>query len=84
VLLQPPPDAAPIIINLPPVEPKSDLQGLADVLFGALGLTGVLVLGAVLLGVIVAGAIYLKHARDERRSEGTGTSEGPGGLHLNL
>jgi len=74
VLFQPPPDAAPIIINLPPIEPKSDLQGLADVLFGALGLTGVLVLGAVVLGIVVAGAIYFKHWLEERRGEG-GQSE---------
>jgi hypothetical protein len=74
VLFQPPPDAAPIIINLPPVEPKSDLQGLADVLFGALGLTGVIVLGAVVLGIAVAGAIYFKHWLEKRRGEGP-TSE---------
>jgi hypothetical protein len=42
------------------IMPKSgDPTGLSDVLIGALGLTGVLVLGAVLLAAIFAGLLFL-------------------------
>ena len=41
----------PIIVKL--VEP-SELSGLADVLLGAIGLTGALTLGAILAGLLVA------------------------------
>ena len=36
-------------------EPKSDLEGLSDVLLGSLGLTGLITLGALLLGVADGG-----------------------------
>jgi hypothetical protein len=51
---------APIIVKL---APKRDPTGLADVLLGALGLTGVLVLGALVLGVAVAGILFLIRSR---------------------
>jgi len=41
------------------IQPPSDVEGLADVLLGALGLTGILVLSAVLLALVFAGGLYL-------------------------
>jgi hypothetical protein len=41
------------------IQPPSDVEGLADVLLGALGLTGVLVLSAVVLALVFAGVLYL-------------------------
>ena len=41
------------------IQPPSDVEGLADVLLGALGLTGNLVLSAVLLALVFAGGLYL-------------------------
>lgn len=41
------------------IQPPSDVEGLADVLLGSLGLTGVLVLSAVALALLFAGALYL-------------------------
>ena len=66
------------MIDLPPAEQASDLEGLADVLLGALGLTGIIVVGAVVFGVVVGGLIYLRNEIQRRRSEGSGESEGPG------
>lgn len=46
----------PIIVRLPqdtPVEPTS----IPDILIGALGLTGVMLLSALLLGVVLGGAL---------------------------
>lgn len=52
----------PIIIDI--TEPASNpVGGLADVLIGALGLTGALALGAALLGVIVAGLLFWVRSR---------------------
>ena len=45
------------------VPPPSDVEGLADVLFGALGLTGILVLSAVVLALIFAGGLFLFRSR---------------------
>ena len=45
----------PIIVKI--VEPPGDPTGLAAVLIGALGLTGVIVLIAVLLGLVMAGVL---------------------------
>jgi hypothetical protein len=41
------------------IQPPSDVEGLADVLIGSLGLTGVLVLSAVVLALVFAGSLYL-------------------------
>jgi hypothetical protein len=46
-----------VIVKL--IQPPSDVEGLADVLLGSLGLVGVLVLGAVVLAVLFAGGLYL-------------------------
>jgi hypothetical protein len=51
---------APIVVRF---APKRDPTGLADVLLGALGLTGVLVLGALLLGAAFAGILYVIRSR---------------------
>ena len=56
---------SPIIVKI--VEAPHDPTGLADVLLGALGLTGVLTLGAVALGVLVAGVLFLKRSRHPLR-----------------
>ena len=52
---QAPPDG--VVVKIIP--PASDVEGLADVLVGALGLTGILVLSAVLLALVFAGGLYL-------------------------
>jgi hypothetical protein len=51
---------APIIVRL---APKRDPTGLADVLLGALGLTGALVIGALLLGAAFAAILFLLRSR---------------------
>ena len=43
--------------------PNKDLVGLADVLFGSLGLTGVLVLGAVVAAAVFAGVLFWIRSR---------------------
>jgi hypothetical protein len=43
--------------------PNKDLVGLADVLFGSLGLTGVLVLMAVAAALVFAGVLFWIRAR---------------------
>ena len=45
------------------VEPKGDPTGLSDVLIGALGLTGALILVAMLLAAVFAGLLFLWRAR---------------------
>jgi hypothetical protein len=59
--LQQPPDA-PFVIDITP-PPKTDPTGLSDVLVGALGLSGVLILCAVLLAAILAGILFLWRSR---------------------
>ena len=51
----------PIIVKI--VELPSDPTGLADVLVGALGLTGAIVVIAVLLGVLMAGVLFWIRSR---------------------
>ena len=54
----------PIIVKIIPPEAKSELSGLADVLLGSLGLTGVIVLAAVLMGALMAGVMFWVRSRD--------------------
>jgi hypothetical protein len=61
LLLQQPPDS-PVIVNITE-PPKGDPTGLSDVLIGALGLSGVLILCAVILAVLLAGALFLWRSR---------------------
>jgi hypothetical protein len=53
----------PIIVKIIPPEQKSELSGLADVLLGSLGLTGVIVLAAVLFGVLMAAVMFWVRSR---------------------
>ena len=54
-LVQPPPDAFTVKIMPKP----TDVEGLADVLIGSLGLAGVMVLAGVVLALLFAGGLYL-------------------------
>ena len=54
----------PIIVRIPQDPPTSELSGLADVLLGSLGLTGVIVLAAVALGALMAGIMFWVRSRD--------------------
>jgi len=51
----------PFIVKL--VELPSDPTGLADVLIGALGLTGVIVIMAVLLGFVLGAVLFWIRSR---------------------
>jgi hypothetical protein len=55
----------PIIVKIIPPEQKSELSGLADVLLGSLGLTGVIVLAAVLMGALMAGVMFWVRSRSD-------------------
>jgi hypothetical protein len=55
----------PIIVRIPQDPPKSELSGLADVLLGSLGLTGVIVIAAILLGVVMAGVMFWMRSRSD-------------------
>jgi hypothetical protein len=64
VLAQSQPDK-PIIVRIPQDPPKSELSGLADVLLGSLGLTGVIVIAAVLLGAVMASVMFWVRSRSD-------------------
>jgi len=51
----------PVIVKI--IEPNKDLVGLEDVLFGSLGLTGVLVLLSVIAAVLFAGLLFWFRSR---------------------
>ena len=51
-----------MIINITE-PPKGDPTGLSDVLIGALGLSGALILCAVLLALLFAGALFFWRSR---------------------
>jgi hypothetical protein len=53
----------PIIVKI--LEPESEMRGLADVLIGALGLTGLLMLGAILAAGVFAGVLFWIRSRAE-------------------
>jgi hypothetical protein len=55
--------SGPIIVSIPKDPPKSELSGLADVLLGSLGLTGVIVIAAVLMGALMAGLMFWVRSR---------------------
>ena len=54
--------SSPIIVKI--VEPKSD--SLYDVLYGALGLTGVLALASVVAAVLLGGVLFWLRSRESR------------------
>jgi hypothetical protein len=53
----------PIIVKIIEPAAKSELTGLADVLLGSLGLTGVIVLAAVVAGLLFAGVLVWLRSR---------------------
>ena len=53
--------APPIIVKL--IEPDNDPIGLADVVIGALGLSGAMAVCAILLGVLLAGVLFFVRSR---------------------
>ena len=53
----------PIIVTIKQTPPPSELSGLADVLLGSLGLTGVIVVAAVLMGALLAVAMFWIRSR---------------------
>jgi hypothetical protein len=57
---QPPP---PIIVKIiePPYDPT---EGLADVLMGALGVSGVIFVGAMVMGVLLAAVLFWVRSRE--------------------
>jgi hypothetical protein len=52
-------------VKIIPPEAKSELSGLADVLLGSLGLTGIIVVAAVLLGAVMAGVMFWVRSRSD-------------------
>ena len=62
-LLQvPSPQSDPIIVSIAEPE-QSDLVGLADVLLGSMGLTGVLVLVSIVAAAVFAGVLFWVRSR---------------------
>jgi len=59
-VIQPPPQD-PVVVRI--IEPNKDLVGLEDVLFGSLGLTGVLVLVSVVAALLFAGVLFWFRSR---------------------
>ena len=55
----------PIIVTITEPAAKSELSGLADVLLGSLGLTGVILLAAVVLGAALAVVMFWVRSRQE-------------------
>ena len=51
----------PIIVKI--IQPPGDPTGLADVLIGSLGLTGVILAIALLFGVVMAGVLFWIRSR---------------------
>jgi ABC-type phosphate transport system permease subunit len=62
---QPSQPEPPIIVKI--VEPPGDPTGIADVLIGSLGLTGVITLLAVVLGALLAGVMFWVRSRSDTR-----------------
>jgi hypothetical protein len=57
-----PPPAEPVIVKI--VEPPArELEGLADVLIGAIGLTGVITLAAVVVGFLFGSLMFWYRSR---------------------
>lgn len=71
----------PIIVSV--VEQPIQGTSVADVLLGAIGLTGVLVLLAVLLGLALGGVIVLYKRRAERdRTDGPRAGADSDAIHI--
>jgi hypothetical protein len=57
-LQQPPP---PIIVRI--IEPADPTGGLGDLLLSALGVSGVMFIGAILMGIVTAAILYWLRSR---------------------
>jgi hypothetical protein len=55
------PSNDPIIVKI--IDPPPEISGLADVLLGALGITGVIALGALVVGLVFAGLLFWIRSR---------------------
>ena len=55
------PSNEPIIVRI--IDPPPDISGLADVLLGALGITGVITVAALVVGVGFAGLLFWIRSR---------------------
>jgi hypothetical protein len=55
------PSNEPIIVKI--IDPPPDIAGLADVLLGALGITGVIAIGALVIGLGFAGVLFWLRSR---------------------
>jgi hypothetical protein len=55
------PSNEPIIVRI--IDPPPDISGLADVLLGALGITGVITLGALVVGLAFAALLFWIRSR---------------------
>ncbi len=55
------PPSEPFIVRI--IDPPSDIQGLGDVLLGALGITGAIVVAAVLFGLLTAAVMFWIRSR---------------------
>jgi hypothetical protein len=62
VVAQQPP--SPIIVDIGETK-KSEVEGLSDVLIGALGLTGLLMLGAIIAAAAFAGVLFWIRSRSD-------------------
>ena len=69
MLLQPPADPPPIVVKI--MEPESELSGLADVLLGAVGLSGVLLLFALVAGLAAGALVFWVRSRTSRSGTGS-------------
>jgi hypothetical protein len=63
VVLQSPGGTTPFIVKLVEPEQPSQWQRLSGVLLGSLGVTGVIVVGALVLGAVLAIAMYWMRSR---------------------
>jgi hypothetical protein len=67
----------PVIVKIIPPEQTSELEGLADLLIGSLGLAGLFMLVAVVLAGVFAGVLFAW-----RRWRGPEPSDEPADLRL--
>jgi hypothetical protein len=73
------PPSSPILVRV--VGPATDEMTLADVIIGALGLTGAITLGALVLGVILGG-LFILYRRRHPHNHFNGESSDELSLHL--
>ena len=61
-VLQAAPPSSPVIVKI--ITPPHDPTGISDVIIGAIGLTGFIVLLAVVLGLLMAGILFWFRSRN--------------------